>query len=168
MFHPDKCHILKIGLGDSDEITYTMGPVSDETILDETEIEKDLGIRIDKKLLFSNNCDQIVKKANKILGILRRNFTYINIQNFKLMYKAMVRPVIEFGASVYNPILKKDINQIESIQRRATKMVMGLETLEYEDRLRRLKIPTLKYQRARGDIISPGMTIINWPVQIFH
>ena len=66
----------------------------------------------------------------------------------------MIRPVIEYGASVYNPILQKDINQIESIQRRATKMVLGFENLEYEDRLRRLKIPTLKYRRSRGDLIQ--------------
>ena len=154
LFHPDKCHILKIGFGISDEVTYTMGSGDDETILDETDEEKDLGIRIDKKLVFSSNCEQIVKKANKLLGMLRRNFTYINIPNFKLMYKSIVRPVIEYGASVYNPILQKDINQIESIQRRATKMVLGFENLEYEDRLRRLKIPTLKYRRARGDLIQ--------------
>ena len=153
MFHPDKCHILKLG-NLHEDFVYTMGTEDNKSILVETEEEKDLGIVIDNKLSFSSHYEKIVNKANKLLGIIRRNFTYIDSVNFKLMYKAIIRPTIEYGATVYNPILQQDINKIESIQRRATKMVLGLDTLTYEQRLRCLNLPTLKYRRARGDMIQ--------------
>ena len=70
------------------------------------------------------------------------------------MYKGIVRPLIEYAAPVYNPILARDVNRIEGIQRRATKMVIGLEDKTYEQRLRYLDLPTLKYRRNRGNMIQ--------------
>ena len=153
MFHPDKCHIIKLGK-EREEYVYTMGEQDDISFLTENEEEKDLGIIIDNKLRFSSHCEKVISKSNKLLGIIRRNFTYINEDNFKLLYKAIIRPTIEYGANIYNPILQQDIYKIESIQRRATKMVQGLDTLAYEERLRCLNLPTLKYRRARGDMIQ--------------
>ena len=51
-------------------------------------------------------------------------------------------------------MLMKDINKIESIQRRATKMVIGLSDKSYEERLKYLNLPTLRYRRLRGDMIN--------------
>ena len=48
---------------------------------------------------------------------------------------------------------KKDITLIENVQRRATKLIPSLKNLSYEDRLRRLKFPSLTY-RTRGDMIE--------------
>jgi hypothetical protein len=50
--------------------------------------------------------------------------------------------------------LKKHIDMIENIQRRATKLIPGLSNLSYEDRIRRLKLPSLSYRRSRGDMIE--------------
>merc|ERR1712055_1219163 len=136
-FHPDKCHILKLG-NKPDETAYTIGTDENLKILEESTEEKDLGVVIDNKLNFSNHCDKIVGKANKMLGILRRNFTYINNTNFNYLYKGIIRPIIEYAAPVYSPIYQKDIQKIESIQRRATKMVLGLEGKSYEERLKEL------------------------------
>ena len=153
-FHPDKCHILKIGPNQEENFVYTMGTEDNQTNLEESSEEKDLGVLIDSKLNFSSHCDKIAGTANKMLGIMRRNFCYINNTNFNYLYKGIVRPIIEYAAPVYNPIYIKDIQKIESIQRRATKMVLGLENKSYEERLRALKLPTLIYRRARGDLIQ--------------
>ncbi|XP_053390990.1 uncharacterized protein LOC128553828 [Mercenaria mercenaria] len=53
-----------------------------------------------------------------------------------------------------NPYKKKDILVIENIQRRATKMIPGLSNFSYEEKLRTLKLLTLKYRRLRGDMIE--------------
>ena len=152
-FHPDKCHVLQ--LGSRRELNnYTMGNENNITHLEITEEEKDLGVIVDSKLKFSKHCDKVVNSANKLLGIMRRNFTFIDIKNFNLIYKGIVRPVIEYASSVYNPILQKDIEKIESIQRRGTKMVIGLGNKTYQERLRCLNLPTLTYRRHRGDMIQ--------------
>ena len=152
-FHPDKCHILKIGNYD-ENTAYTLGSDDNLAILKESEEEKDLGVIVDKNLNFASHCDKVVGKANRMLGILRRNFNHINNTNFNYLYKGIIRPIIEYAAPVYNPIFQKDVQKIESIQRRATKMVLGMDNKSYELRLKELNLPTLIYRRARGDLIQ--------------
>ena len=55
---------------------------------------------------------------------------------------------------IWNPWRKSDINKLEKVQRRATKLVSGLYNLSYQNRLRRLKIPSLAHRRLRGDVIA--------------
>jgi len=67
-----------------------------------------------------------------------------------------VRPHIEYqyANSVWSPFLKGNIENIEKVQKRATKLIISLKHLTYEERLKQLKLPTLKYRRARGDMIE--------------
>ena len=71
-----------------------------------------------------------------------------------MLYVSLVRPHLEYTNPVWNPYLKKHIDMIENIQMRATKLIPGLSDLSYEDRLRRLKLPSLSYRRSRGDMIE--------------
>ena len=116
--------------------------------------EKDLGVKFDERLTFQNEIDARVKKANTITGLIRRTFTHLNKTTFKKLYKALVRPHLEYGVPVWSPHLQKNIKKIESVQRRATKQVNDLHNISYEERLRELKIPSLKRRRARGDLIE--------------
>lgn len=72
----------------------------------------------------------------------------------KQLFQTMVRPHLEYGNVVWNPLYKKDINLIESVQRRATRLIPGMEGLSYEQRLRHLDMPSLMYRRYRGDAID--------------
>ena len=94
-----------------------------------------------------------IRKANSIMGLIRRTYTYLDEENFLLLYKALVRPHIEYANQVWAPHLKKHIVEIENVQRRATKLIPGFKNLSYEERLRRLNLPTLAYHRLRGDMI---------------
>ena len=154
-FHPDKCHILHLGKSNMNQRYYMgAGDTTPHTHLKATMEEKDLGVVVDDQLKFSNHCDRIVNTANKLLGIMRRAFTWLDKTTFSLVYKGVIRPVIEYASSVYSTMLMKDINKIESIQRRATKMVIGLSDKSYEERLNYLNLPTLRYRRLRGDMIN--------------
>ena len=53
--------------------------------------EKDLGVTIDNELKLQQHCDNQVKKANRLLGLIRRSFVYINSESVKLLYNALVR-----------------------------------------------------------------------------
>ena len=69
------------------------------------------------------------------------------------LYKAIVRPRLEYGNAIWGPFYQNDIKKIESIQRRATKLISHLKDKTYEDRLRDLELPSLIYRRRRGDMI---------------
>jgi len=72
----------------------------------------------------------------------------------KQLFTTLVRPHLEYGNVVWHPQLKKDMQQLEGVQHRASRMVPGLSKLSYEDRLRKLGIPSLCYRRLRGDMIE--------------
>ena len=114
--------------------------------LGELTEETGLGVTFDPSLKFSRHVGLIVNKANKILGIIKRSFTYMDADMFQVLYKTLVRPHLEYAYCIWNPFLQKDVMLIENVQRRATKIVPGMKFLPYSDRLRRLKIPILAYR----------------------
>ena len=69
------------------------------------------------------------------------------------LYKSIVRPILEYGQPVWAPFLLRQSRALESIQRRATKLIPSIKHLPYEERLQHLKLPSLKYRRTRGDLI---------------
>jgi len=73
---------------------------------------------------------------------------------FTLLYKAMVRPHLEYANSVWCPYKKGDIEIIEKVQKRATKLIISLKHLSYSERLKQLQLPTLKYRRLCSNMIE--------------
>jgi hypothetical protein len=151
-FHPDKCGTMRIGNKQEHHRTYTMGPNKHE--LKVIKEEKDIGVIIDDKLSFRSHMSSKIKKANAVMGTIHRTYAYLEEESFGLLYKALVRPHLEYANQVWAPHLKKDIVAIENVQRRATKLIPGFKDLDYSERLRRLKLPTLAYRRLRGDMIE--------------
>ena len=92
---------------------------SDGTIvkLEVSSCEKDIGVYIDEHLTFETQIVTKVNKANSIMGIIRRSFTYLDEKMFVLLFKALVPPNIEYAQSVWSPYLKKHIHMIENVQR---------------------------------------------------
>ena len=122
--------------------------------LEETELEKDLGIYVDPELNFSKHVERKVNKANRILWLIRRFYEYIDMGVMKKLLTTLEPLHLEFGNVAWSLRLEKDRNLIAGVQRRATKMVPELKELEYEDRLKRMDLPSLKCRRTRGDIID--------------
>ena len=75
-------------------------------------------------------------------------------QCFCTIFKSLIRPHIEYANKIWSPHLKKHITSLENVQRRATKLIPGFKDIEYKERLRKLKLPTLAYRRLRGDMIE--------------
>ena len=69
------------------------------------------------------------------------------------LHKAIVKPHLEYVHALRDPFYQIDIKKIESIQRRATKLISQLKDKTYEERLRELGLPSLVYRRRRGDVI---------------
>ena len=115
---------------------------------------KDLGVIFDNSLRFNNHINEKVNRANSMLGAIKRNFRHLSNEAFIILYKSLVRTHLEYAVSVWNPHFKKDIEKIEKVQMRATKIIKSIAHLSYEERLKKLKLPTLKYRRIRGDVIE--------------
>ena len=94
------------------------------------------------------------KKGNRILGLIRRNIVHKSKDIISRLYKSLVRPHLEYCIQVWSPYLKKDIELLEKVQRRATKMIPELRHLSYEQRLNRLGLISLEKRRVRGDLIQ--------------
>ena len=150
-FHPDKCVTLRISLQKQQEKhTYYLG--NDK--LKNVEETKDLGVIVDSKLQFEKQISTKVNKANQIWGTIKRTFKHMSPYIFKKIFCAQVRSHLEYAIQFWAPHYRKDINTIESVQRRATKYIPGFKELSYTDRLKKLDIPTLAYRRLRGSMIE--------------
>ena len=102
-FHPGKCKAMRIGKQDKDPFIYRL----ENSNLEYIEEEVDLGVTIDSKLNFEAHIISKVNKANKIMGIIRRTFTFLDRTIFTRLFKALVRPHIEYANAVWNANLKK-------------------------------------------------------------
>ena len=151
-FNTDKCHVLTLGKIDKIMHTHRYELYGDE--LDHVFEEKDLGVIIDMDLTFEEHMATKIGKANGIMGLIRRTFSYLDGDTFKKLYTSFVRPHLEYANSVWSPHLRKHIKMLESVQIRATKLVDGMKSMSYTERLQALNLPTLLHRRQRGDMIQ--------------
>ena len=147
-FNASKCHVLHFSGKNRQYLYHIKG-----TLLNSSDAERDLGVLISKDLKPSKHIKEVVRKANQCLGMIRRSFTHIDSEIFLLVYKTFIRPKLEYCSNIWSPYLLKDINLLENVQRRATKMVIGLHALPYEERLKKLDLFSLHHRRLRGDLI---------------
>ena len=147
LFNTDKCSVLHLGYNNQ-HYTYSMHDhIQNKRVnLKNTNCERDLGVYIDKDLKFSHHIKTQVNKANQMLGMMRRSFTFLDAHTFKKLFISIVRPHLEYCAVVHQPRLAKDKQMIENVLRRASKMIPGLNNLPYNQRLMRLQIPSMQYR----------------------
>jgi len=153
----EKCKVLSSCGNRNKIIKYTYGAVLPGTgfcELEHVNSIKDLGVMVDCELLFSNHIYDKINMAYKMLGIIKRNFKNVNNSTFITLYKCFVRSHIEFANSVWCPHGVGLIQDIEKVQKRATRNLHGCKGMAYKDRLIYLDLPSLNYRRLRGSMID--------------
>ena len=123
------------------EPEYIMG----NTILGTRVKEKDLGVTISADMTVSEQCGLAAAKGNQISMLIRTNITYMEKTLIIPLHKAIVRPHLKYCIKAWSPYNKKDIDKLERVQRRATKLIPELfKQLCYERPLLKCGLTTLE------------------------
>ena len=122
-----KCKILHYGKNNPNH-TYYMGnrPLATDSS------ETDVGVTFDTQLSFKLHMRNMIAKANSRVGLIKRSFSCLNKRNFLMLYKSLVRPILEYCSAIWNPQHKYQEVEIEKVQERATKVVPSVGKLDYQ------------------------------------
>ena len=153
-FNFKKCKIVSYGNCQFEYEYYMTDNQNNQYKLSTEESERDLGILFKSNFKFDEHIDNTVNKVNRIIGLIKRKFNYIDSELFLTLYKALIRTHLDYGNLIFYPTTKKYKQVLENAQRRATRLVPELRGLSYKERLEKLNLSTLEYRRKRFDLIQ--------------
>ena len=115
---------------------------------------RDIGVKIHQSLRPSTQCREAAGRANVFLGQITMAFNFRDRNTFVMLYKQYVRPHLEFSVPAWSPWTQGDKETVERIQKRAVRMISGLQGKSYEDRLLELNMPSLEGRRLLYDMVQ--------------
>ena len=148
-FNENKCTVMHFG-ATNNNYSYFLG----DTLLSPSDLEKDLGIHLTPDLRFKTHINKVTAKANSVLSMIRSTFRFLDVDLMKTLYQSLVRPHLEYAVQVWSPSYQTEIDKLERIQRRATKITSATRHLPYDERLELFSLTDLETRRLRGDLIQ--------------
>lgn len=146
--NPDKCSVMYMGRNNPKTLYKIDGKQ-----IKEVTTQVDLGIMISSDLSWTPHIEFIVAKANRMLYLIRRGFPGCSLENLGQFYRTYIRPIIEYAGPVWHPVLQRDSELLENVQRRATRLTLGVSRPSYEERLQVCKLSSYLERKLRGDLI---------------
>ena len=146
-FHPGKCQVIRV--------TRSRSPITTKYFLHNQQLEvvsstKYLGLTITNDLSWNKHISNVASKANRTLGLVKRNLKISSPSIKEQAYNALVRPLTEYSAAVWDPYTQCNIHSLEMVQRRAARWTLNRyhNTSSVSDMLDHLNWPTLQYRRS--------------------
>ena len=142
IFNVDKCSVMHIGhnnMKSNHNMSNQQLPTTDQ--------QRDLGIIITKYLKWQKQTEKSCKTDKRVLEFIARNFRYKNKELIPPLYKSLVRSHLEHAVQFWSPHLRRDIDKMEKIQRRATKMIPQIRNHSYHQRIQDLDLTSLVQRR---------------------
>ena len=163
-FNPAKCKVMHIPYNDNPVNDYVFSNVTLESV----DEEKDLGVLTSSNLKWTQQIKSCISKANSMIAWVTRNLIMRELSVMRSVYKTIIRPHLEYCAQLWSPPAChgnwSSIIELENVQRRFTRLIDGIGTLPYSERLKALQITTLAERRVRGDLIE-AFKIVNGLVE---
>ena len=165
-FNTGKCKTLHVGGQNLRNEYHLQG-----SLISPSERELDLGVVMTSEFKFGAQCIAAERKAQKVLGYIKRVFIHRNRQTVMTLYKSLVRPHLEYAVQFWSPTYRCDVDRLERIQARVTKLVPEIRNKGYARRLQDLDLHTLEQRRLRGQLIETYKIIRGYstldPTKIF-
>jgi hypothetical protein len=157
-FNTSKCSLiqLKSSSDRSSHAYYLNG-----ALLPAVNNEKDLGVIIQDTLKPSSQCIRASTKAMAVMRRIKRAFPSLTPELFKKIYGPFVRSHLEYSVQAWRPFLQQDRILLENVQRRSTKLVQGMQNIDFRERERILQLFPIFYRQTRGDLILAYKIIRN-------
>ena len=131
-------------------------------LLTSVDYHKDLGVSFDCNLNFHQQTSKIALKANCVLACVKRDFVDLNNDVLLKLYKALVRPIMEYANIIWDPHFLLDKRKLERVQCHPTKLVPQLNDKSYQHHLISLNLPSLNYRSIRGDLHNISLQVNKW------
>ena len=119
--------------------------------------QRDLGVQVHRSLKVAMQVEKVVKKAYGMLAFIGRGIEFKNWQVMLQLYRTLVRPHLEYSVQFWSPHYQKDVETLERVQKRFTKMLPGMEGISSEERLEKLGLFSLERRRLIEVYIMRGM-----------
>ena len=158
-FNKSKCSVLHMGKQNMKQKYFMDSGLSEE--LKSIDSEKDVGVTFSNDLKFKKHINTIINKSNQLIGLIKRSFTHTDKQMLLKLYKSIVRPHLEYANVIWHPFYKNQLEALENVQRRFTKIIPGMGDKSYYERLLDLKLPSVKYRQLRADLIQTYKIVHN-------
>lgn len=147
--NPLKCSVLHIGKKNPRR-NYTLRGLPIPAV----SHQLDLGIVITQELKWNVHVKHATKKANAIVYLVRKSFKFLTPQLFRIIFQSYILPILEYCHSVWSPYFAEDLQQLDSVLRKASKLVPTLRHLTYPERLTNLRLTTSRDRFQRGDLVE--------------
>ena len=144
-----KCNVMYLG-SNNPKFAYIL----QGSALASTSTVRDLSVTVSEDCSVSQQCTNVAARARRLTGLMLRTFTSRRRNVILPMFKSIIRPIVEYATPVWSPHLKKDIAEVERVQRKVTKCISGLNHLPYEERLKSLDLPKLDTRRSYFDLLE--------------
>ena len=127
-FHPQKCKVISIayrsppllGILPNIQYFYTLG----DNPLDYAETEKDLGVDINTKFSFNEQCERLLSKANQQFGLTKRTCFFVNdVTRKRTLYLTLIRSQFEHCAPIWRPYNETMVKKFETFQKKCVKIL---------------------------------------------
>ena len=152
--NPQKCKVMHCGAENEKADYFIKDADNASKKIQETQLEKDLGVFISNNLKPAQHCLKAASKGMRALRLMKTAFDKIDDTNFKVLFTTYVRPHLEYCIQAVGPYTAQDLKILEKGQRRATKLVKKIRNETYEERLRMLGLPSIEERIRRGDMIE--------------
>jgi hypothetical protein len=154
-FNIAKCKVMHIGRHTGKSFSYSMSNTDGErVVLETTSVERDLGVQVSDDLRVRKQVEAAAARAKSELGRLKKSFRSRSCVVWRMLYLTYIRPHLEYAVHAWSPYLDGDVDLLECVQNRATKIITCLKGMSADERAAALGITSLRKRRERGDLIE--------------